>query len=103
MPLEHKEPRSNVPAIAAGDFEKGLTATFTDEGRDIEAPQGLMYMYIVLVDNQEKGLWIKPGSARAIALAPHVPLQGKTLKISKTGTGKATRYIVEEPKTQKHK
>lgn len=102
MPIEYKDPRKTLPAIASDEFKEGVTMTFEDEGKDVEtASLGLMYVYVVSVNGIEKNLWIKPGSAKEIALAPQVPLLGKTLKIFKTGTGNGTRYFAEKTKKAK--
>jgi hypothetical protein len=99
-PLTKTEPRTKLPdKITPQEFEKGVVATFLNDGIDITTQNGLQYLYVVtLIANpkEERSIWIKPNSSRAIAFSPHVPLKDKTFKISKSGIGQGTRFVVEE-------
>lgn len=99
MPLEKTEAWTRHPPISLKNWKNRETEilTFQDEGKDIQTPNGLSYLYHVTQKGSKelKELWVRPGGPLAIALSPHVPLRGLVLKVTKT-TGaqpKDTRYV----------
>ena len=103
MPMEKQAKFERFEAISLKNWKDGetKTLTFIDNDKDVpNTPQGLMYIVHVTEGKKKetRELWIRPGGSLNICLQNFVPLQGKTLKITKTlgATAKDTRYTAEE-------
>jgi len=102
MPLT-KDDRKQYPKVALRGWKNGETKDFLflDEGVDYTGEYGLVYVYHVKHEKEDRTLWIKPRSPLAIGLQAIVnikPLQGCQISISKTtgAENKDTRYTAVE-------
>jgi hypothetical protein len=105
MPMEKKEVFIRYEAVSLKAWKNKETKKirFLDADVDIpNTPQGLMYLIHVqeLPAQETREFWIRPNGSLCIGLSGFVPLEGKTLAITKTtgATPKDTRYTAKEVK-----
>jgi len=104
MPMEKNTPFEKHLAVEKKSWKSGQTKKlhFLANDHDVTVDERLSYVVECqeLPSTETRDLWIQPKSALSICLSEFIPLEGKTLALTKT-TGKTlkdTRYTAKEVK-----
>jgi len=100
MPLNKMDSFEALPSVSLRGWKDGETKTFEfmDDGKDVTTANGASVIYTVKVGKNTSlnSLWIRPGGALHIGLNDLLPLEGKTVKVTKQilkgDIVKGTRY-----------